>query len=86
MPAIEPYHQYLSRFEAEARQARDHHSALTRDSTTHGTQRQNPVDRRDPSGWPMRPVRGRGPLLVRLRGAESEGCKSPPGRRLLPET
>ena len=25
-------------------------------------------------------------LLVRLRGAESEGCKSPPGRRLLPET
>ena len=30
--------------------------------------------------------RGHGPLLVRLRGAESEGCKSPPGRRLLPET
>ena len=30
--------------------------------------------------------RGQGPLLVRLRGAESEGCKSPPGRRLLPET
>ena len=31
-------------------------------------------------------IRGQGPLLVRLRGAESEGCKSPPGRRLLPET
>ena len=43
MPAIEPCHQYLSRFEAATRQARDHHSALTRDSTTHGTQRQNPL-------------------------------------------
>ena len=30
--------------------------------------------------------RGHGPLRVRLRGAEAEGCKSPPGRRLLPET
>ena len=32
------------------------------------------------------PLRLTRPLLVRLRGAESEGCKSPPGRRLLPET
>ena len=39
-----------------------------------------------PGSLPDAHDRGHGPLLVRLRGAESEGCKSPPGRRLLPET